>query len=74
MKVTGHDFQRRTETHDIGTRQLISFYTSQINVSDEFFSKNIPEVLQVEIKPIPKRRSLDANAYFWKLADELAKK
>lgn len=30
--------------------------------------------IEYDIKPYKAKRSLDANAYFWKLADELAKK
>lgn len=32
------------------------------------------EKLSIEIKPFRKKRSLDANAYFWTLADKLAEK
>ena len=32
------------------------------------------ERLSIEVKPFKKRRSLDANAYFWVLCDKLAEK
>jgi hypothetical protein len=32
------------------------------------------EKLSIEVKPFRQRRSLDANAYFWVLADKLAEK
>lgn len=74
MKIQGHNFTRRTKVEGSNVLQEITFSTNEINACDEFFSGNPPDTLSVEIKRKSKGRSLDANGYFWKLADELAKK
>lgn len=52
--------------------------TLEINELNDFKllvdEMNTLEKLSIEIKPFRKRRSLDANAYFWVLADKLAEK
>jgi hypothetical protein len=52
-------------------KQVLSFEViSGLGNLDELIDKD----LTVEIKPFRKRRSLDANAYFWVLCDKLAVK
>ena len=70
MKIKGYEFRRRTRPGE----QEITFKTKDLQVLDTFFAQDVPEELEVEIKIPSKKRSLDANAYFWTLADRLAKK
>ena len=51
---------------------VISFSTPE-NFS-EAFDELVDKTVTVEIKPLHKRRSLDANAYAWVLIDKIAEK
>ena len=57
--------------HDIGTKKwLLSFETDEI---PEIYDKTKEQPLNLEIKRQRKGRSLNANAYFHKLCDLIAK-
>lgn len=74
MKIKAHNFKRRNKIEGLVVCQEISFETDDISVCDEFFTGDLPSELQVEIKRVQRNRSLDANAYFWTLADKVGKK
>lgn len=74
MKIQGTDFRRKTVVDGLAVKHEITFTTTQVKECDHFFSMQLPSELQVEIRTAPKKRSMDANAYFWTLADKLAKK
>lgn len=74
MKIKAKNFARRHKIEGMEVLHEISFVTSDVNACDEFFSKDLPNELSVEIKPIVKGKSQNANAYFWTLADKLAKR
>lgn len=48
--------------------------TLQLDTKAEFIEKLKEKVLSVELKEYRQKRSLDANAYYWKLLTELADK
>ena len=50
----------------------IVFTTTDVTEVDKVRAKHKDVPLQVEIKPIRSRRSKDANAYMWVLADQIA--
>lgn len=74
MKIEAFNFRRRTKIEGTGVVHEISFDTHDITSCDNFFTPNLPDTLNVEIKKKARKRSLDANAYFWTLADKLASK
>lgn len=53
--------------------QEITFCTKDIQEVDRFFAKNIKKPVSVDFKVIREKRSLNANNYFWRLAEEIAK-
>jgi hypothetical protein len=73
MKITG-----RIVGANIDFRTNKPMLTLQINELNDFKQlvddMNQCEKLSIEIKPFRPRRSLDANAYFFVLADKLAEK
>ncbi len=48
--------------------------TLQLDAKTDFIEKLKEKVLSVELKQYREKRSLDANAYYWKLLTELADK
>lgn len=74
VKIKARNFKRMTKMDGLNVVQEISFTTNDLQASDEFFSGDLPDEMQVEIRKKPRKRSMDANAYFWTLADQLAKK
>jgi len=46
--------------------------TLQLDAKAEFLENLKEKILSVELKPYRKKRSLDANAYYWKLISKLA--
>lgn len=73
MKITG-----RIVGANIDFRTNKPQLTLEVNELNDFKQlvddMNQCEKLSIEIKPFRARRSLDANAYFWVLADKLAEK
>lgn len=53
--------------------QKITFYTKDIEELDQLINKYHDKPLKVKFEPIRHKRSHDANAYMWVLADEIAK-
>lgn len=74
MKIEAFNFKRRNKIEGVEVVHEITFETHDIASCDDFFNPDLPDKLQVEIKKKSKKRSLNANAYFWKLADQLAEK
>ena len=50
----------------------VTFYTEDINEVDQIRSKWRDKPLKAEIKPIRQGRSKDANAFLWKMCQEIA--
>ena len=69
MKIVEGTLRRDTSVKG----QEITFVTKDVRESDKIFSEQGDKELEVIIRPVKKKRSLDANAYYWKLVTELAK-
>lgn len=68
MRVTQKQIRRdATRFHEV----VIQITTPDLEEADKFMAMAGDEI---EIKNKYKKRSLDANAYMWKLCDEIAKK
>lgn len=74
MKVVGRNFARRHKIDDGKICHEIKFETSDVKACDDFFVGNKDTELIVEIKRKQRKKSMNANAYFWTLADQLAHK
>lgn len=70
MKIVEGTLRRDTSVKG----QEITFVTKDVRESDKIFSEQGDKELEVIIRPVKKKRSLDANAYMWVLADKIAKK
>ena len=68
MRVVDGSIKRETTLNG----QRITFVTKDIKESDKIFSDWKDKPLQVEIKPVRKSRSLNANSYMWILCDKIA--
>lgn len=68
MRVVEGTLKRRTELDG----QTISFITKDIQESDRLFSQIKDKPLEVIIKPVRKKRSLNANAYYWTIVTKVA--
>ena len=63
----------KTTIRDIAINPLAYGTQLIIQIPDNKVDIDIDKKLQIEIKPIRKKRSLDANAYYWQLATKIAK-
>lgn len=68
MKVLGYDFKVKPL---YGEAEL-TFRTKNLAILASFFSKRDNSPLEVEIRRKSKKRSLDANAYYWVLVGKIA--
>lgn len=69
MKVMEGTLSRETTLKG----QKISFLTRDVREADKLFSELMNKPLEVNFKPLRAKRSLDANAYMWRLLDEESK-
>lgn len=69
MKVMEGTLSRETTLKG----QKISFITRDIRESDKLFDELREKPLEVKFTPLRAKRSLDANAYMWRLLDEISK-
>lgn len=69
MKVMEGTLSRETTLKG----QKISFLTRDVREADKLFSELMNKPLEVNFKPLRTKRSLDANAYMWRLLDEQSK-
>lgn len=57
-----------------GQGMLVSFIADDPQAVEDLFQGGVDDEMIVEIRKERRKRSLDANAYFWTLADQLAAK
>ena len=69
MKVVDGTLSRKTDL----SGQKITFTTKDVQEADRVFERYWGKPLEIIIQPIKKKRSLDANAYYWVLVGEIAK-
>lgn len=62
----------KLERHTVPGLQKITVYTRDINEVDKLIAKVGEKPLELILKPITHKRSLDANAYLWVLCDKIA--
>lgn len=62
----------KLERHTVPGLQKITVYTHDINEVDKLIAKVGEKPLELILKPITHKRSLDANAYLWVLCDKIA--
>lgn len=68
MKVVDGTLQRQTTLKG----QEISFLTRDIREADKLFDELREKPLEVKFAPLRAKRSLDANAYMWRMLDEIS--
>ena len=61
----------KTTIRDISVTPLAYGTQLIIQIPDNQVDIDIDKPLQIEIKPVPKRRSLNANAYYWQLVHQI---
>lgn len=70
MKFTG---KLKEPIIDFATRRLTILFEPNEDFLETYEELKGKDVLSLEIKPYRKKRSLDANAYYWVLLTKLAK-
>lgn len=68
MRIVDGSLRRETTLQG----QKITFLTHDVREADAIIAKNVGKPLEMILRPVKKRRSLDANAYMWVLCDKIA--